>query len=287
MKGKRILGIGIATLDIINMVEEFPAEDSEVRATGQQLRRGGNATNTLVTLARLGHRCSWGGVLADDPDSRHIVADLDNNGVEWRYCRRVPGGRTPTSCIVLNQQNGSRTIIHYRDLPEFGFEDFRHIDPGRFDWVHFEGRNVAETGRMLERCAALRPRLPRSLELEKVRDGMENLFPLAHLLLFSREYALWHGFDDAPELLHAMRERAPHAILTCTWGSEGAWAMDRDGSLYSSPAFPPPRILDTTGAGDVFNAGIIDGLLRGERLEAALRNACRLAGEKCGRMGIG
>jgi ketohexokinase len=63
-----ILGIGIATLDIINSVDGYPAEDTEVRALRQQLRRGGNCTNTLAVLSQLGHRCAWGGVLAAEPN---------------------------------------------------------------------------------------------------------------------------------------------------------------------------------------------------------------------------
>lgn len=66
----RILAIGIATLDIVNLVADYPPEDSEVRALDQRVSRGGNATNTLVVLSQLGHRCSWGGVLAEDADSR-------------------------------------------------------------------------------------------------------------------------------------------------------------------------------------------------------------------------
>ena len=139
---------------------------------------------------------------------------------------------------------------------------------------------------MLERCAAQRPDLPRSLEVEKLRDGIEALFPMADLLLFSKEYATRQGFGDAAGLLRAMRNSAPRAILTCTWGAEGAWAVDRDGSLCASPAYPPPRLRDTTGAGDVFNAGIIDGLAQGRSLESTLHAACRLAGGKCGRLGL-
>ena len=52
----RILGIGIATLDVINIVDEYPREDDEIRANGQRIARGGNVTNTLVVLSQLGHQ---------------------------------------------------------------------------------------------------------------------------------------------------------------------------------------------------------------------------------------
>jgi ketohexokinase len=49
--------VGIATLDIINVVDTYPAENSEVRALSQQKVRGGNATNSLVVLSQLGYQC--------------------------------------------------------------------------------------------------------------------------------------------------------------------------------------------------------------------------------------
>ena len=49
----KILGVGIATLDIINRVEHYPGADDEVRALSQVQVRGGNVTNTLVVLAQM------------------------------------------------------------------------------------------------------------------------------------------------------------------------------------------------------------------------------------------
>ena len=71
-----LLAIGIATLDIINTVDSYPEEDSELRALSQSQARGGNATNTLTVLSQLGHQCHWGGVLIDEADSQFILDDL-------------------------------------------------------------------------------------------------------------------------------------------------------------------------------------------------------------------
>jgi ketohexokinase len=282
----RILAIGIATLDIVNLVPEYPTEDSEIRALGQRVSRGGNATNTLAVLSQLGHRCSWGGVLAADADSAPILADLHAHDIDLRYCRRLPDGKNPVSYILLSQATGSRSIVHYRDLPEFGYADFVDIDLDGFDWLHFEGRNVDATLRMLEHTRKLRPDLPISLEVEKPRLGIERLFGLADLLLFSRAYAIALGHVDAAGLLQDVRAQAPRADLICSWGKVGAQALDRAGNVHASAAFPPLRVIDTLGAGDTFNAGIIDARLRGCALDRALTAACRLAGRKCGLVGL-
>src|SRR3569623_1786090 len=152
----RILGIGTATLDIINRVDGYPAEDSEVRALAQRISRGGNCTNTLVVLSQLGHRCDWGGVLAEEPDAARITADLDSYHIGLAPVRRIARGKMPTSYIVVNQRNGSRTIVHYRDLPEYGYDDFAAIDLDGYHWLHLDGRHIADSLRMLEHAAARR-----------------------------------------------------------------------------------------------------------------------------------
>lgn len=282
----RILGIGIATLDIINRVDGYPPEDSEVRALAQRVSRGGNCTNTLAVLSQLGHRCSWGGVLADEPDAARIVADLDAHAIDLAPVRRLPKGKVPTSYITLNQRNGSRSIVHYRDLPEYDFDAFATIDLGACDWLHFEGRNIDETARMLAHARRTQPHIPRSVEIEKPRAEIDRLFADATLLLFSRAYAHARGDDEPAAFLRDMRLLAPHADLVLAWGEAGAFALGRDGRLVQSPAFPPPRVVDTLGAGDTFNAGIIDARLRGATPADALTSACRLAGTKCGIEGL-
>lgn len=282
----RILGIGIATLDIINTVDGYPTEDSEVRAIHQRICRGGNATNTLVVLSQLGHRCAWAGVLADEPDTRPILDDLARYGIDTQACRQLPHGKMPTSYILLNQRTGSRSIVHYRDLPEYGFADFCSIDLCGVDWLHFEGRNVDDTCRMLQHAHRHAPGIPRSVEIEKPRPGIGQLFPQADLLLLSRHYAQSMGFIQPHEFLQHMHRQAPQADLVCAWGDAGAYGLTHAGAALHSPAYPPATLVDTLGAGDTFNAGVIHARVSGLDWDGALRFGCEIAGKKCGAMGL-
>ena len=282
----RILGVGIATLDIVNTVQSYPAEDAEIRAVGQRINRGGNATNTLVVLAQLGHDCAWAGVTTEGADGQRVLEDLARYGIYTGYTRTLPGGTLPTSYITLSRETGARTIVHYRDLPEYGFDDFARVELQSFDWLHFEGRNVGELRAMLGRAQTLAPRIPRSLEIEKPRPELESLFRFADVILFSRHYAREAGYDHGPRFLENLAPRAPGATLVCAWGEEGAYALAPGGEFVASPAFPPAVLVDTLGAGDVFNGAIIDGLVTGQSLETTLLAACRLAGRKCGQEGL-
>ena len=185
-----ILAVGIATIDIINTTDGFPREDDEVRAVSQETRRGGNATNTLVVLSQLGHQCEWIGCLADDTSAQLIKKDLDEYNVDYSHCEVLENGVTPTSYITLNQQNGSRTIVHYRDLPELSSASFENVSLERFDWIHFEGRNTAETVKMLSQVRNTEKTIPISIEIEKPRDNLETLFGKADIYFFSRAFAV-------------------------------------------------------------------------------------------------
>lgn len=281
----RVLAVGIATLDFINEVASYPPEDAEVRALSHSVRRGGNATNTLVVLSQLGHSCEWAGVWVDEPEARIVRADLDHYGIGMRYSRRMLQGKLPASYITYSRATGSRTIVHYRDLPEFDYRSFAQIPLQTFDWVHFEGRNVPETLRMMDRLRCEFPGLPVSLEVEKHREGIDALFPYADLLLFSKAFADHSGVT--PEvLLQTLGRKLPHAAIVCALSERGALGLSRNGRLMSAAACPPRELVDTIGAGDTFNAAVIDALLRGESLGASLVYACRLAGAKCGQQGF-
>jgi len=283
----RILVVGIATLDIINSVDGYPPEDAEVRALASELRRGGNAANTAVVLSQLGHACDWAGVLGDDRDGDFISADLTAFGVGLTHSQRINGGRTPTSYITVNQRNGSRTIIHYRDLPEYSAAHFETLDLQPYDWLHVEGRHCQETRTMLHYARQQRPELTISIEIEKPRPDIDILFDYADLLLFSRVFAEANGHADAKALLHSVRAQLAETDLVCAWGAAGAWLSSHDTTdCVHVPAVPPARVVDTLAAGDTFNAAVIAARCRGLPLSQAVAYGCRIAGYKCGIHGL-
>lgn len=281
-----LLIVGNAVLDIILGVDHYPREDEEMRAASRRTDLGGNAANTARVLAGLGHAVTLLAALAPDADAAELQRLLAAAGVGTEHLVTAGGGHTPVSYILLNGANGARTIVHHRDLAELSFEDFLALPLSRYGWAHFEGRNVAETARMMAHLAEGGFAASMSVEIEKDRPGIEALVAHADLVLFSRAYAQACGHGDAPALLAAMGSLAPQAVLTCTWGEAGAWARDAGGRLHHCPAFVPPKVVDTVGAGDVFNAGMVHALAAGADAGLALQAATRLAGQKVGRAGF-
>lgn len=283
---RRVLVVGVAAWDIVNEVAVYPAEDAEVRAPRQRVSRGGNAANTLSVLSELGHACAWAGTLGGDAQGDLVLKDLERRHVDIRACVRLAHCSTPTSYVTLSRATGSRTIVHYRDLAELSAADFSRVPLVGYRWVHFEGRNPQETAVMLRDCRERLPEAGISLEVEKPRPGIETLFAGPDVLIFSRNYAQSRRYTDPKRFLADQWGRTQARLLVLPWGEAGAYAQPRGGDCCFVPAHRPPLIRDTLAAGDVFNAGLIDGLLGGRDAAELLTRANGLAGHKCGMIGL-
>ena len=281
----RILCVGSAVLDFVFNVPHHPVEDEELRASSLRIESGGNAANTARVLRGLGHDVALAAVLGDHPSGTPLEEGLRQAGVGLAPCRRV-AGMPPLSAVLISQPGGHRTIVHHRATPEYGLDDFARLDLSRWRWVHFEARPGYETARMVRHARLFQPELLISIEVEKVRPGIEAALPPARLVLFSRGYVEACGFPQAEAFLREMRGSIPHTLLSVAWGDQGAWAIEADGTLHHAPAIPPPEVVDTLGAGDTFNAGLIGALAAGRSLRESLDAACRLAGRKVGQTGF-
>jgi len=282
----RVLGVGVATLDCVQVVKNYPVIDSEQRADQQYLWRGGNASNTLSVLSQLGEQCSLFATLADDVFAERICSDLEHYNIDYSFCPRIANTQSPTSHILLSSESGSRNITHYRNLRELTEQDSDAIDFSKWDWIHFEGRNIETTLNLLQHIKQHYPRIRVSVEIEKHRQGIEQLYHYANSLLFSRAYIRAAKFETAKAFLQQLQTTLSHSCdLICAWGEQGARALSSKGIYYEVPALNI-NVIDTRAAGDVFNAAFIHSRLQGHDVEKSIAAACRLAGIKCGQLGI-
>jgi len=282
-----ILGVGVAVLDIINFTASYPGPDDEVRAIAQQKRRGGNVANSLSVLRQFQHRCRWLGALGDDDAADFIRQDLKKQGIvlETAGCMH---GATPTSYIIAANDRGSRNIVHYRQLDELSFEQFRQVDLENVEYCHFEARHAQETSKMLDYLHRHYPHLRYSLEVEKPRQGLELLGEHADLIFYSRHYANSMGYQKGSDFLQSLEAKSAHSGLICSWGEQGCFYRrgEPGSSIEHVPAQPVSRVIDSIGAGDTFIAGFLHQwwLTRDLRASATFANA--LAARKCAQIGF-
>lgn len=281
-----ILGIGNAVLDIVLQVPHALHDDEELRASERTVQVGGNVSNSLYILNQLGHETALCSTTGGDTEAKQLLSGLQTRQIDTQHIQRFIKGRTPTSYVNLNAENGHRAIVHYRDLPELSFDHFAKIEIENYDWLHFEGRNVTNLKGMLNIAKTFLTHQPISLEVEKPRDGIEALFTQANLLFFSHHYAKAKGFENGQALLESLGDELNGSNLVCTWGDQGAWLRPANGSIQHVPAEVVSPIVDTLGAGDTFNAAVIDQLIKKADLKSAVEYASQLAANKCLKHGL-
>ncbi|XP_063235127.1 ketohexokinase-like [Bacillus rossius redtenbacheri] len=295
--GGKVLCVGLACLDSVYILRQYPIEeDVKEMALQHRWQRGGNASNSATVLALLGADCEFFGTLSGKKSASFIVDNFTAHGISTQHCPLYDDCEAPAATVLVNNSNGLRTIIHNEsDLPELDLEDFRRLDLSQYSWVHFEGRNVVAVARMVEEVAkwnrrhAEGGRLVRvSVELERPRccSDVLALASLADVVFVSKDYAAMKGWPSMEAALEAVsRHTKPSASIIVTWGEEGAACRSPDGSVRRSPGHPPPRVVETLGAGDTFLAAAVFSLNQGHSLQHATSFACRIAGAKVGMYG--
>ncbi|XP_044208474.1 ketohexokinase isoform X4 [Thunnus albacares] len=287
---KKILCVGLVCLDIINVVDKYPEEDTDSRCLSQRWQRGGNASNSCTVLSLLGAPCAFMGSLTAGPVANFIVDDFSRRAVDISAVVWQVKGQTPCACCVVCPSSGSRTVVlSDTNLPDATANDFSKVDLRQFKWIHWEGRNAEEQVKMIQRVELYNSTLPQqqkitiSVEIEKTREALYQLFAHGDVVFISKDVARHFGFQSAQTALKGLYGRVKQgAVLICAWAEKGADALGPDGSVVHSDAFPPETLVDTLGAGDTFNAAVIYKLANGGSLQDALTFGCRVAGSKCG-----
>ncbi|KAF2010717.1 Ribokinase-like protein [Aaosphaeria arxii CBS 175.79] len=328
-----IVFVGAVYIDTILSVPHFPAEDEKLRAHKQTRRRGGNCANSLQVLEQL---IEWDPFRPKDNEGRraaiegtfgrlHLLAVLpDFKSQDVKFIRESLPGTSFVPCsifrsnmqhaassyIIQNESKGTRTIVSYNGLPEMTFKEFDEqisrfnalsLDLVTKTWYHFEGRNSDTLLQCVKHIRNNDTHCQFSVELEKPdRVGLIEVASLADVVFYSKLWAEGHGFEGPRPFLEAQVGNVRSgALLICTWGAEGATALQTGmtkgaGELWeSSEAWQPPSsqegdissnqdsVIDPVGAGDSFIAGILFCILH--RQTWSLRRKIAFASELAGR----
>jgi sulfofructose kinase len=281
----RILCAGIAVLDEVFRVREFPLPDTKAEASEFITVGGGNAANAAVAIARLGGKVTFaaplGGPSGEDAIGDRIVRGIAEEGVDCSGCIRVDGIRSPVSAIFVNAQ-GDRTIANYRD---------RRLDavvPGDPDRLLVGIGAVLVDNRLpafvTPICRAARRRgLPVVIDADKPTVEADPLFAIATHVIFSGDcLRRTAGVDDLAAGL-ARVEKITDAFIAATNGPLPVLWRE-DGAIREMAVFPVTAI-DTLGAGDVFHGAFTLALTEGFGIAEAMRFAAAAAGLKCTRFG--
>ena len=282
----RILCTGIAVLDEVFRLDEFPLADAKVEAAEFLAVGGGCAANAAVAIARLGGDASFAGPLGgppgQEPISDRILAGLAREGVDCAGCVRLDGVASGISAIFIDMR-GERTIVTHRSRR---LDAVTPLDPEKLvagaDAVLADNRFPDFS---LPICrAALRRGIPVVLDADKPARPGEALFSACSHVVFSAESLRATMATD--DLASALRQfgHATNAFLAVTNGANAVQWRDDGGAIRAMPVFRVTAV-DTLAAGDVFHGAFTFALIEGEDAAAAMRFAAAAAGVKCTRFG--
>jgi sugar/nucleoside kinase (ribokinase family) len=278
--------VGLYILDVLGRpVERIPAGGGVEFIEEIRLTVAGTAGGTVVDAAKLGLDCLAVGAVGEDEKAGFVLSTLEGHGVDVSAMQRVPG--VPTSATILNvRPNGERPALHVRGASD-------HFDLGAealdaaldAEIVHLGGTGLlakldGEPSRRLLKEAKRRGRTTTFDLIAATADTLrlvEPLLPHIDWFMPSIEEARDMSGRSSPDECAAFFLDRGVGTCVLTLGSEGAYYASRDGIAFRSPPYRVD-VVDTTGCGDAFDAGVIAGLRRGMDPETMMRFAQASAG---------
>jgi len=260
-----ILCVGHATYDLSFFVEAYPAENTKCETNELLECGGGPAANAACLVSQWGAGCAFAGLVGDDGYGRRVQEEFQRAGTDVSLLELRAGHATPVSMIVINKQNGSRTIVN-RKTPGGSLR----INPGAYGLMApqvllFDGHEPEAS------LAALQafPNAISILDAGSWREGTAALAGRVDYLAASTRFALQatglesiRSGHDRRECVRILREKY-RATIVVTIGEDGLVADD-GGGYFWLPAYPA-QAVDTTAAGDIFHGAFAYGIAKMNR----------------------
>ena len=310
---KDVIGIGALNLDLMYEVADLAALQKEgwplqagretslpvqefqrlLEALAQQgtLRfrsGGGSAANTVAALARMGFQTGFAGRVGADEEGAFILSEM--HGVDLAQVRR--GGRSGVCLVVLDGQRDRALVVQPHTNNDLSLADINIPSLSESRFLHLSAFVGDAPFAVQKRIMQL---LPPHVQVRVSLDpgelyaqrGMHAILPLIKrasiLLATAQEICALTNSDDYQAGCKELASQGPE-IVVCKRGKDGAYLFSQAGEAEFLPKEETP-VVDNTGAGDVYNAGFLAGLILGRPLHDCLVFAHKVAAKSIGGYG--
>lgn len=279
-----VLGVGCNSVDYVYRLPASPRADSpnaKLRISSHQAMCGGQMATAMAACASLGLRAAYLGSIGNDHNGRLVISALQQRGVDVSpvMTRECP---SRFAVIAVDETSGERIVLWDRDdRLNIVRQDINPqlVRSARLLHVDDEDQDAAIDAASIGRECGVRV----TSDIERLTPRTPELIGAVGIPIFAQHVLpALTGEADPERALRAVRQ--PHHEMLCvTLGADGAMLLKGD-KLFVEPAFGVIAV-DTTGAGDVFRAAFIDGLLNGTAPRDLLRFANAAAAAACTRPG--
>jgi len=259
----------------MNLIDEARAE-SLYADMGQAVEvSGGSAGNTAAGIASFGGKAAYFGKVKDDQLGAIYRHDMRAQGVSFDSRASTDGPATARSFILVTP-DGERTMNTYlgacvnltvADIDSAVVESAKVTYMEGYLWDRPEAKEAFKRAAAVSRKAGRQTSitLSDSFCVERHRDSFLELIRSGIDIVFANESEIkslyqTQNFDGA---MQAIRKDCPIAVLT---RSEAGCVVVRGEEVHAIPAYPVSKVVDVTGAGDLFAAGFLHGLTLGLKL---------------------
>ena len=253
-----IVVFGVVAADVILRVQRIPAPGDQVNAEALGWRIGGSSANVACGLSMAGHHVRLVGPVGTDPMGDHLLAELEQYGVDTEYTFRADAASPRT--LILLDDSGERTIIAVgaKGGPS-SFLPARGPNLRSADCVYVEGYIRYPAGTAADAESALLVTSPPVPEATR--------WPATVVVGSETQY---NGVTSAG-IFEAVRSVSGDRLewVVVTRGREGADAYTASHQVHVDSVAADQ--IDATGAGDAFTVGMLHRLLEGDDMVAALQ----------------
>lgn len=272
-----LLALGDPCADVVVAVDAAPGAGEKTLGRPLGVFPGGTTANTACAFSRLGRRAAVFGRVGDDAHGALLRESLQGFGVDTGHLS-IEADSASASVIAMIPPSGERAIVYLPMAPRppqpqelaaaVRQSGVLYAMPYDLDELAAASRIAREHGTLV------------AIDLEAAvapdREAMQQRIAHADIAFFNEAgFVAGTGGPPTPAALAGLLEAGLRTVVV-TLGAAGAVAATADG-FVQHPAFARP-VVDTTGAGDTFNAAFLVAMLEGQNAFACLRFACAAAG---------
>ena len=281
-----VIAVGNVNVDITVRIPRWPGEDEKLVAEQAHVCIGGAATNFAIACSRLGLSCGLVAAVGDDVLGDLATEALREEGIDVSHVARVRGARTGMALILWAGR--SRGLVSCRganDMLSPEHIDIAYLASSRLVLAASTRLHVAEA--VARACSRLSVPFfldPGGTLASRGLSELRNVLRSVRAFLPNEvELSKITGLRDMLAACEAVASLGVELVVVKA-GPKGCFIYDGE-RLSHVEALRPERLVDPTGAGDAFNAGLVLGLLRGLDPVSSARLGVALATLKLGRPG--
>ena len=296
----KILGIGNAIVDVIcKVTDEYLIKNSLTKSTMKLIDEselnnllsslkiertisGGSVANSIVGLSQLNNNVGFIGKVSDDKFGQMYEDGLKKENVKFIYSKKkeqIPTG----TCLILVTPDSERTMCTY--LGTAGKINEKDIDTQKITeseitflegylWDKGEPKKAFDKAIQNSKCIAMT--LSDLFCVERHKENFLELVKNQLDIVFANEQEIMslidtNNFDDVISFAKELNK-----VIIITRGSKGSMAIDKK-NVFECPAQQNLKILDLTGAGDLFAAGFLNGYIKNLTISNCLNEGTKMS----------